>query len=238
MSAGWAIRLDRADAPAAGGLRGRAGVEVREEGASVWLRGPAFAYPEGDIELRTLPAVERYSIIEDGGLVPPGGAVPRGRLPGDGWRPMSSWLVLEPQVAALPGERPATVEVRVVRGGEEREACVLVADGAAFHAWADVAPDVRLRPLELAVDGARALVRGRPLPPIPGERFVADGGIAVPCGHRWDPPIEAGVLRAVLDVEAGGLALLAPGGTVERVPAAAFVTATRSAVRRSLGAAP
>jgi hypothetical protein len=66
---------------------------------------------------------------------------------------------------------------------------------------------------------------------LPGERFVTDDGVAVPCGFIWDPPVSASVLRRLFRMTGQTLLLLeANGGCVEIKPEQ-FVAASRSAVR-------
>jgi hypothetical protein len=76
-------------------------------------------------------------------------------------------------------------------------------------------------------------VRGQPLPPLSGERFVECEGVAIPAGWHWSPNVEAVVLRELLCLTAGDVALLHVSGDYELVAAANFVQATRSAVRHT-----
>ena len=75
------------------------------------------------------------------------------------------------------------------------------------------------------------IVRGTPLPPLPGERWVECEGIATPAGWRWSPAVEAAIVRAVFGLQPGDLALWQTDGTWQRVRAAEFTAASRAAVR-------
>ena len=77
------------------------------------------------------------------------------------------------------------------------------------------------------------IVRGEPLPPLPGQRWVDREGIAVPAGWRWSPPVEAAIVRAVFGLEPGDFALWQTDGTWQRIRAADFTPASRAAVRAS-----
>jgi hypothetical protein len=91
---------------------------------------------------------------------------------------------------------------------------------------------VRLERLTFAASAdGRALVRGRPLPPIPGTRYYERAGVAVPCGWGWPSWLTAELVRAALVIAPGTLALFSPAGTWEEIPADQFVRATRSAAR-------
>jgi hypothetical protein len=111
-------------------------------------------------------------------------------------------------------------------------ASVLLTSIDGWTAYAIQAPQVRLNRWQFAAaqDG-RAIVRGDPLPPLPGERWVEREGIAVPAGWRWSPPVEAAIVRAVFGLEPGDLALWQTDGTWRRIRAADFAPASRAAVR-------
>ena len=236
MTAGWAVRLDPARAGAAGGLRLRPGVLARLAADGLWVRGEA----SDDDLLRALRklGVERYAVGGDGALTRVGERVPCGRLPAGDWLPLARVLVPAAPPAALPAAAVPAVPVRLVRGGPSAEANVLRTTLAAWADWARQASQVRLRVLRFAADAlGRVLVHGSPLPPLPGERFVEDRGVVVPCGWRWRPGVEAGVLAKVLAVAEGDLAFLGEAGDCRVVAGTSFVAATRSAARRTLLAA-
>lgn len=234
MSERWAARFERADAKAVGTLRLRPGLEVLEHEGSLWLRGEG-SDDALDLALRKIPGAERFEVLPDGVLRPVGLRVPRGRLPDGVWTPLRGWLVLEPQSGALAGATDAPAGLSVIRSAATADPNVLVLPLAAWCDWVLQAPEVRLRPLDFAADRqGRAVVRGTPLPPLAGERWVEGSGVAVPCGYAWTPALEAPALRAWLRLEPGDLALLAPDGGIDVVPAAAFVRARRAAVRATV----
>ncbi len=104
----------------------------------------------------------------------------------------------------------------------------------AFASWANAAPEVRLHPLTFACsEDGMALVRGLPLPSLPGKHYRETAGIAVPAGWQWDPPIPAKALAGALRLRPDDLALLDPEGAVECIPANHFDQVTRAAVRLS-----
>lgn len=230
MSERWAVRIARAQAHAVGTLRLRPGLEVCAQETALWLRGEALD-PELETALRKLPGADRFAVLTDGHLREIGTRIPRGALPQGPWGTLRNWLRLKLQSASLPAEFPVSTALRIVRAEAEAEARVLVLP---FDAWAEyalAAPAIRLRPLSFAAQRGRALVRGAPLPPRPGLRCSERDGIAVPCGFRWDPPVDPPVVCARLGLAPGDLALFATDGSYERIPAAAFVSARRSAVR-------
>ncbi|MEK7865425.1 MAG: hypothetical protein AAB434_01995 [Planctomycetota bacterium] len=230
----WAIRLALADAQAAGALRLRAGVEVLVQRDIVWIRGGPLD-DEVETELRKLPCLARYAVLPDEGLVAWEERIPSGRLPEGRWTPIAAWLKPSPQDAVGPGAPPPRVTPGLVRDAAEREAAILVVREEALAAWAETAPASRLKPLAFALcEDGRVLVKGRPLPPLPGARYAEEGGIAVPCGWAFQPRVDAAVMREVLGLAHGDLALFSEDGTWERVPGEAFVRGSRSAVRMSV----
>ena len=230
----WAVRMALTDAQATGALRLRAGVEVLVQEDSVWIRGGPLD-DAVETELRKLPCVARYAVLPDDGLVAWEERIPSGRLPEARWTPIAAWLKPTPQAAASPDAPPRRVTPRLVRDASEREAAILLVRGEALAAWAEMAPASRLKPLAFAVcEDGRALVRGKPLPALPGTRCAEEGGIVVPCGWAFELRVDAAVMREVLGLAQGDFALFAEDGTWERVDREAFVRTSRSAVRSSM----
>jgi hypothetical protein len=126
-------------------------------------------------------------------------------------------------------------QLRLVRSTEEREPGLLLTTLEDWIGFALSAPEVRLRPLQFAMnETGQVLVRGEPLPPLRGRRFVAHGNIAAPAGFAWQPAVSATVLARLLAVGDNDLALLYEDGTFCRVQAEQFVQASRAAVRETM----
>jgi hypothetical protein len=232
----WAVLLPRASALAAGALRLRGDVRVREADDSVWLRGDRLT-EELDLELRKLPGARRHTVDADDRYTEVDHRIPAGSLPDDGWVPLSTWLAPAPQPAALAGELRRRATLRIVRADTEHPASVLLTTIDAWAAYAATAPSVRLRPLRFAVcaDG-RTVVHGTPLPPMPGRRYAERDGIALPAGFTFSPAVEPAALRDLLASQPGDLALFAEDGTYEHLASENFTRATRAAARATLEA--
>jgi hypothetical protein len=218
-------------------LRPRPGIRVTDTGdGSLWLRGDDFT-EEIHLELRKLPGARRFTVGAGDEITEVGKRIPAGVLPRANWTPLAEWLRPRPQPAALSGVVPARVPLRLVRASEEHPANLLLTAVHAWSAYATSAPAARLRPLRFAVaaDG-RAVIWGTPLPPIPGRRYAERDGIAVPCGFSWGPPVEPAVLREVLQLDAGDLALLDETGACEHIESDHFARASRAAVRATVEA--
>jgi len=233
----WAVRLPLVSAPAAAALRLRAGVTAAEQGEWVWLRGEDLD-DELDLELRKLPGAVRYVTGASDTVTEIGRRLPSGELPDDvRWAPLSTWAEVKPQPAALGGELPGRASLRIKRVATEHPANVLVTTVAASAEYATSAPLVRLRPLRVAASSdGRAILRGDPLPPIPGRRYAEREGIAAPCGFRFAPALEPAVLRRLLGISPDDLALFHEDGSYERVDASSFARASRGTARATLAA--
>ena len=233
-SAYWAIRLDRRDSASAGRLRQLAGVEVCEEGDKVWLRGRHNDEKLGR-RLAAVPGAERFAVLGDGQLLPAGRRLPLGRLPSAIWTPIARWIALSLRPGQFAGRTGQTAALRLVRSDVEKEAAILLTTAEIWRAYAVEAPQVRLERwrFALAADG-RVAVHGRPLPPLPGSRWVEEQGIAVPAGWTWSPAVAATIIREVFGLAAGDIALWHEDGSWEHIRADDFVKASRSAVRKSV----
>lgn len=185
--------------------------------------------------LRKLAADGILDVSPDGTLARPGAILPEGQLPQGDWQPLNQWLVPAPQPAALGGEFPGRVALRLERAGEESPATLLQTSIERWAAYAGGAPAVRLAPLTIAAcaDG-RVIVRGTPLPPVRGDRFTVDQGIAIPCGFRVVPRVDAAVLKDLLGLAERDLALFRADGSHERIDSASFARATRGGARMTL----
>lgn len=232
LSGPWAARVPASALVHAGRLRGHADVRVLEADDEVWLRGD-IADVETDRILRGLPGARRYRVDAEGRAVPSGGRIPECAVPQGGWRPIREALAVRLPPTLLPGQRPAPVALRLCPGGVPRAANLLLTTLPVFARWALLAPEVRLRPLAFAVDGqARVVVRGAPVPPLPGDLHVEACGVAVPCGLELAPALPVAVVARWLGITDEVVVRFLPDATSERIDG--FVRASRSAVRATL----
>jgi hypothetical protein len=229
----WAARLPRDAAGAVAALRLRTDVLVAEAGDQVWLRGDMLS-AELELELRTIPGAERFDLAGNGSLTPRGSRVPTASLPELAWHKPQEFFRVTAQPAALAGELPTRATLRVIRdtAARERDASVLVTSLQAWVQYASTAPLVRLRPLRFAASAdGRVLIRGTPLPPLAGRRYVEHEGAALPGGFAFSPAIDAATVRALLGTDPQSLALFHEDGTCEQIDADEFVPASRAAAR-------
>jgi hypothetical protein len=242
----WVIRLAVTDAASLAPLRLTRGIEVAQKEPFVWVRGPSN---DEKVErlLRALPAVARYEVIGGNRLRNLESRIPSETLPALNWQPVNTWLRVEMPTASSPlpsppmeereiAESPSPVPIRIVRSAEECPIALLMTSLAEWREFALNAPEIRLRRLRFAVDGAgNVVVRGKPLPPLPGRQFVLNDNIAVQAGFAWEPAASADVLSRRLGLSADALAVFHEDGTFSRIEDEQFVPATRSAVRETAG---
>jgi hypothetical protein len=241
MSSQWVIRVASSDAGSLAPLRLTRGIEVAEKEAFIWVRGANDEKLERLV--RALPAVARYELTSGNRLRNFESRIPSETLPALNWQPVNTWLRVQMPSSSLEGrftERdtaantPSPVSIRIARSAEERPIALLMTSLAEWREFALNAPDIRLRQLRFAVDGAgNVAVRGKPLPPLPGRQFVLNGNIAVQAGFAWEPAVSADVLSRRLGLSADALALFHEDGTFSRIEDEQFVPATRSAVRET-----
>jgi hypothetical protein len=252
LNAPWAIQLARQDAAALAALRLIPGVEVGEDGATIWLRSKT-ADENLSAKLAGLPALARYEWLASNQLRAMDQRIPSTQLPNLRWLPITEWLKVEAPTAALPGildlpaaskpsedGQPATFNLQpltLVRSSIENEPELLLTTIDEFTRFAEAAPQVRLDRLQFAAnaDGS-VLVRGLPLPPLPGKRFALHGAVAVPAGYSWHPAVSAEVLASRFGITGDTLILWYDDGTFTRLHSEQFVPASRSALRATAAA--
>jgi hypothetical protein len=218
-------------AVAAAPLRKVSDVDVCVVDGRLWLRGTKWN--EGlDRSLRKILGAERFHRLPDDEIARWGDTLPSQRLPNGPWIPLKDWLQPAAPVTVWPARIDKRTSLQMVRSADEQSANVLLVNFQLWKEYAAAAPQIRLRQLTFAVsDDGQSLIRGEPIPPLPGTRYIETDGIARPLGWAWSPMVDASVLRAALQLDDRELALLTSDGTYEVFRADDFVRATRSAVR-------
>lgn len=219
-----------------GPLRHWPGIEVAEASPRVWLRAGHLEAGQWE-QVRRLPDADRYTVVDGDVLVRAGGRVPCGQLPPGPWHPLARWLAVTTPAADVPVSLPRGHALRLVRSLIERDSTWLEVSLATWTAYAVIAPQVRLARWTFAADRrGQVVIRGAPLPPLPGDRFVDHDGIAVPEGWTWTPHVPPDVLRAAFALGEGDTLLWTLRRGCERIAADDWVRATRSAARLTASA--
>lgn len=232
MNFPWAICVAKEDAAALAALRRQPGVEVAGDAAHTWLRGQP-----GDEKLArllaALPAIARYEWYpKQDRLRLINERMSARTLPQLSWQPLSAWLQVELPSTTLPGFVPEPIMPALARCADEREAAVLLTTLPELETFVLSAPQVRLERLQMAAAAeGQVLVRGTPLPPVTGRRFVLHAEcIAVPAGYTWTPTISTQVLRKLFNAPAGALVLWGENGTITILTEEQFIPLTRRAL--------
>jgi hypothetical protein len=218
-------------AVAAAPLRKASDVDVCVVDDRLWLRGTKWN--EGlDRSLRKILGAERFHRLPGDEIAHWGDTLPSRLLPVGPWTPLRDWLQPAAPATVLTAQMNHRASLRMVRSAEEKSANLLL---VGFQVWKDyvvTAPQIRLRQLSFSASAdGQALIRGEPLPPLPGILYFEAEGVARPLGWIWAPMVDTSVLRKALGLDEREVAMLASDGTFEVMSADDFVRATRSAVR-------
>ncbi len=194
----------------------------------VWLRGNALSQ-----KVLSLPFLELYRIDDENRLFPLDAALPTRRLPEHfDWASLSELILPEAMTPLyLTGETGGKAPVSIVRGGKAEAVNLLRISLTAWREFSETAPEIRLHPLTFAASESEVLVRGNPLPAIPGEGWIEREGIALKAGFHCEPAIAPAILNRVLNLMPGEIALISEKGIVERIAAENFIPASRAAAR-------
>ncbi len=233
MTNRWCLRTRRCNDAAIRSFRLTPQVTILEDEMEIWLQGPELD-DELQLRIRSIPEAEMFHVLPDEQLRRPRERVPCGYLPSGTWTAIVNWLQPELPVANLSGRINERIALRLVRSNRVTESAVVVTDLETWATYAESAPKVRLDRWMFAVsDDSRVVVRGLPLPPIPGQHYAENEGIATPAGFEWTPAIDARSVRRLLNISDADLVLMSEEGSHELVRGEDFVRATRSAVRVS-----
>jgi hypothetical protein len=226
------LMLAAAQRAALGTVRDQPGLRAApDETGQLWLRGLPATSPL-PLALRQLPALASYAADAEGRLFPDGKPTPTGRLPLLAWQPLARFIPLEMPTAALPGQHPAPMPVRLLPSGRPRPGAALLTTLAALQSYAEAAPAVRLAGLRFAVSArGQALVLGTPLPPISGQEYWLSAGLLLPAGFDFEVPLVAQLLASQRPGPAADVLLFFPDGEYELLATTQLHPVSRSAVR-------
>lgn len=229
----WMALLGEHRLVATAGLRKDSAVRVGRDANHpncLWLRGP-----EINPRVLALPFAEFYQFDESGKkLIPLGSSLPVRSVPELEWKTLSDALVPEKLPSRLPVSTIREVPITRVRAREVLSANLIRVSAEQWCDFANAAADIRLKPLSFAasIEGD-VIVRGSPLPSMSGDRLVEINGIATELGYTWSPAISTDILRKYLGLAGKDLAILLSSGLWEKIEAANFISATRSAARQT-----
>lgn len=233
MKGAWAIRLALEDAGALASLRLVPGVEVSVRETEIWAR--CQHHDESlDATLRGLPVVTRYAWLEEDLLIEEGRRIPSGTLPPGPWTPINQWMVPRLPLAASAYQFSETQQLSLKRSTVETPANLLLTSLQDWISYASTVSEIRLAQLTFAVnDQEQTLIRGNPLPPLPGQRWTEVEGVGIPLGYEWHPTVSPTTLARVWGTSPHRLVLWHPDGRAEWIQSEQFIPASRTNVRAS-----
>lgn len=210
-------------------LRTREGIRVLVVNDRLWV----WWSPGDDEVVRRvlpLPGVELFA-RRDGRWYRCGRRLPCSGVPEEREaRPLSSVLTPAPVAPQMTEVTLDPVRLKLVRGGPPRPATAIRCRLADLAGWADQATSRQFEGLEATYCGELVLLKGERLPPIAnGDRWWG-GDVLIPLGFRPEPNLKSEVLRRLLGLSSGEVALLTGEGA-EVVAAGAFGKLTRAGVR-------
>jgi hypothetical protein len=180
----WVGRLPRRDIAALDACRLVPSLELCEEDDEVWVRIRGDDQNAREL-LAHVPWTATYDLLPGGVLRRCGHSLPEQCLPGGRWERLSAALQPELPAAREPGQPPGRVDLQLVNGGEWKSPNMLGINSGVWSSFVDTAASVRLKRLYFAQTGRDVIVRGAPLPPVPGTQFIEENGIAKPVGMRF-----------------------------------------------------
>ncbi len=231
----WAARLPRNACLELAAFRTQPNLRGCETVSEIWVRGENSA-EDLPKQIRLATGAELFSITSNDELLPWGCRVPVGVLPTGPWLPLAELLTPDFQTAGFAPRQHPVCALSLIRSDQAQAPMALGIDLATWAQFVRQAPQVRLSRWEFAASSTgRVLVRGWPLPALPGQRYWHSEGLLIPVGYRWYPEVAAQVIRRILQLPAEEIALWsAETSQWERIPAEAFVPARRENVHQTV----
>ena len=264
MGGDWAAKIAFEQRRELARLRRHADVEVAQSEEGYWVRGP-LSNEDAISELFTVPRAKLFHLDSGGSLKPWGKRLATGRLPELKFVPIEHEIRPRIPIAAYPAGRVEKIRIGLVRSDQPRSASILMTTVPAWCEYASAAPAARLARWTFAASAdQRVIVRGEPIPPLPGQQYWEIDSVALPVGWTSAPlpagPVLSQITGAAADIlvllaipvcaqpaesesrdplaeppqQTDNAALIDCDGILETVPCSVFVKASRSAARSTL----
>ncbi len=232
----WVARVPLDHVNAVVILRSEPGLIACEDEHHCWIRPAVTTAPLKDElsrRLRLLAVAELMHVTPAGTVIPWGKRVPTGQLPAGTWTPLTEFFTPGAPVARYAAQQPEPTKLTFVMCENMVAPSLLRLPLSEWRAYVSTAPNVRLSRWEFAANRhGEVLVRGTPLPSLPGQHYWEAEGLLIPCGWHWSPAVSADIVRSVLRLEPAVFALAdIVTSTWETLSPDAFVPARRQNVR-------
>lgn len=232
---GWAARLPHHASDKMAAFRTQPNLRGCESDTEIWVRGE-LSPEELPQQVRRTTGAELFTVTTEDELIPWGCLVPVGILPKGSWIPLAELLTPKfPTAGFAPRQHPAC-ELQLIRSDQAQAPSAIEIELATWAKFVCQAPQVRLSRWEFAAaSSGRVLVRGLPLPALPGRRYWDSEGLLIPVGYRWFPEVDAHVIRGIMQLLPEEIALWSADPTQwERISVEAFVPARRENVHQTV----
>lgn len=234
----WAARVPGVALSELQALRTNHNLLVCEVPGEFWIRPTASSESATLLAANELLAgivAELFRVTSDGAITPSGSLVPTGRIPTGPWVPIAEQFPVTLPTAGFPPLRMPASRLKFVRSETVVESTVLELPFARLREHVRKTSVLRLNRWEFAVSqNGSALVRGTPLPTLPGQRYWETEGLIVPAGWTWSPSLAPEIVRHVLKLTPSESALFRlntndslDAFAWERIAADAFVQGSR-----------
>ena len=216
MEFSWAANVDKSQSEQLATLRLEPDVEAGAADGTYWLRGPASDAVLHRVQM--IPYVKLFHLDPENALRPWNRHLAVGVMPNIRFEPISKMIQPVLPTAGWPNVDIERIPLSLERSGQMLPASILMTSKDIWREYAVSAPAIRLRRWTFAVsDDHRVIIRGHPIPPLPGQQFRETDGVAIPVGWECSPALEGSTLSAVVEAEPGGLVLLSTDGTMETI---------------------
>lgn len=231
----WAARLPRHVFQSLAAFRTLPNLQGCKTDCELWVRGETSPdnLPQ---QIRLTTGAEVFAVTAGGELIPWGCRVPVGQLPDGPWVALADLLTPNFPTARFAPRLHPQCELKLIRSETGEEPAVLEVELASWSRFVRESPRVRLMRWEFAASTTgRVLIRGLPLPALPGRRYWHADGMLIPVGYRWFPEVAAHVVRRILQLPPDEWAVWSPESCRwERIPTDAFVPARRENVHQTV----
>jgi hypothetical protein len=240
----WAICVAHTDARNLIQLKQLSELYLAEQADLVWVKGYVEAgdsQSQLESQLKSISGCRRFRVIDRMQLLADGKRVPDGYLPDADWIPLKDWIEIRFPSTSLVGHSTTSVPLQLVReisrhASGNQQPTMLLCQQTAWTTWAASASKLRLQKLSFACNASdQALIRGNPLPPIPGKQLIEYGRVAIPTGWSWRPDVSVETLNQILNVRRDTIVVMSEDSRWQVLKLSQFVAASRSGARLTSG---
>jgi hypothetical protein len=213
--------------------RGLPGISLMFMEGRCWVHWPV-GHEEVTLRVLAVPGVKLF-VRRDKHWYRPGHCLPAFDVP-EAFTGLPLHEVLIPaSIPTKPVEDCSAKHVRLQLVREDRPyaTTALRCPLTALARWADSAMTVQVEGLRGALAGTEVVLRGSPLPILPGSKRYWGDRVLLPLGFRMDPDLPQTALQEAIQLKEGQIAFLDEAG-VEVIPGDLLRPLSRASIRLAL----